>query len=240
MIDGAHSVGQQSADELDVGNMGCDYFTSNVHKWAYAPKGCGILWTAKKHQANLHPVVTSHFWREEYTKRFFLQGTKDDTAYICTVHSMDWMNAIGMQRIQGYIRELANWAETYVSQQFHTENDRLFPSHMAAPNMKVVKLPFVSPAVYEYKFDNNPRKLTIEHIHSESLEWVHTALLELCDDKRGNPYDLVTALLYTKHDMALWTRLSINIYNTKDDYVKLVEVFQRYAKDLNQSKLKIR
>lgn len=57
LVDGAHAVG---ALPLRIPELGCDYYTSNAHKWLCSGKGVAFLWAAQERQAGLLPLVTSH------------------------------------------------------------------------------------------------------------------------------------------------------------------------------------
>ena len=36
---------------LDIPSLGVDWYAANLHKWAHAPRGCGILWAAPERQS---------------------------------------------------------------------------------------------------------------------------------------------------------------------------------------------
>lgn len=80
LIDGAHVPGQLT---LDAPALGADWYTGNAHKWLFAPKGCGILWTAPARREETHPCVTSHGWGSGYTAEFDWTGTRDPSSWLC-------------------------------------------------------------------------------------------------------------------------------------------------------------
>ena len=41
LVDGAHCVGHI---DVDINDIGCDYYGSSLHKWLSAPLGTGILY----------------------------------------------------------------------------------------------------------------------------------------------------------------------------------------------------
>ena len=77
LVDGAHVPGHLP---LDVDAIGADWYTGNAHKWLFAPKGCGLLWTARERQAQTLPTVLSHGAPDGYTQAFDWIGTRDVTA----------------------------------------------------------------------------------------------------------------------------------------------------------------
>ena len=74
LVDGAHAPLQL---DLDVGALGADWYTGNLHKWAFAAKGCALLYTAPAHAAGQQGLAVSHFWKRDYVSRFYMQGTRD-------------------------------------------------------------------------------------------------------------------------------------------------------------------
>ena len=79
LVDGAHAPGQIA---LDVPALGADWYTGNAHKWLFAPKGCGLLWTAPAQQAVTRPTVLSH-GAFDYQRAFDWIGTRDVTPWLC-------------------------------------------------------------------------------------------------------------------------------------------------------------
>src|SRR5262249_40516497 len=47
LVDGAHAPGSLA---LDIPAIGADWYAANLHKWAHAPRPCGVLWAASDRQ----------------------------------------------------------------------------------------------------------------------------------------------------------------------------------------------
>lgn len=92
LIDGAHAPGVL---HIDVEKIGCDFYTGNLHKWTFAPKGCAFLWTAKgssfqSESCGVQPLVISSSGKHSYVDRFAYTGTRDYTAFACIPSSFDF------------------------------------------------------------------------------------------------------------------------------------------------------
>jgi isopenicillin-N epimerase len=79
-VDGAHAPGQLS---LNVEDVGADWYAGNAHKWLFAPKGCGLLWTSPARQAATAPAVLSWGSDQGYAAAFDWIGTRDVTPWLC-------------------------------------------------------------------------------------------------------------------------------------------------------------
>ena len=91
-IDGAHVPGQL---DLNIASLNPDFFVGNLHKWCYAMRGCALIYVAKEHQENCHPIATSHNYKCDFQERFFDQGTDDITNYLIVPEALEYYHSIG-------------------------------------------------------------------------------------------------------------------------------------------------
>jgi len=80
LADGAHAPG---AIAVDIPSYGVDAYTANLHKWAFAPRGCAILWLAQPLREFVHPLVTSWGSGLGWHAEFDWMGTRDPTPFLC-------------------------------------------------------------------------------------------------------------------------------------------------------------
>ena len=104
LVDGAHVPGHLP---LDIEAIGADWYTGNAHKWLFAPRGCGLLWTTPKRQAQTLPAVLSHGAPSGYTQAFDWIGTRDVTAWLCFEDAARFHDAIGGESLMTRNRKLA-------------------------------------------------------------------------------------------------------------------------------------
>lgn len=107
LIDGAHAPGQLP---LDVPEIGADWYTGNAHKWLFAPRGCGVLWTAPAWQEITRPAVLSHGTDQGYIAAFDWIGTRDPSPWLCFEAAGRAHDAFGGEALMARNRELANSA----------------------------------------------------------------------------------------------------------------------------------
>ena len=117
LVDGAHAPG---ALVVDVPALGADYYSANLHKWAHAPRACGILWASPDRQQALgHPVVS---WGsgKGFLREFDWHATADPTPCLCAPEGIALLQEWGFDAVLGYIHGLAWEAAGLLSTRWDT------------------------------------------------------------------------------------------------------------------------
>jgi len=111
LVDGAHAPGQL---DLDLDNLGADFYTGNCHKWLMAPKGSAFLHIQPEHQDLVDPLVVSWGWGENcpYDNDSRLQailewwGTKDPAAYFSTPAAIEFQREYDWDQVRIECRKM--------------------------------------------------------------------------------------------------------------------------------------
>jgi selenocysteine lyase/cysteine desulfurase len=114
-IDGAQAVGHL---HVDVGAMGCDAYFSSPHKWMLAPKGTGFLYIRRDVQDRIWTLLASSQWNNYADGMFRLMqwGTLNQSLLRGLEAAVDFMNAIGRDRIEQRVRQLGSSLRQGLSQ----------------------------------------------------------------------------------------------------------------------------
>jgi len=117
VVDGAHAIGMLN---LNLHELGCDFYACSPHKWLNAPPGTGVLYMREGVQDLLWPTVTEVSASRNGPGVFQARGQQCTPLYACLNDAIDFQNAIGKNRIQGRILDLntylrgkikENWGE---------------------------------------------------------------------------------------------------------------------------------
>ncbi len=135
LADGAHVPGQVA---LDIASLGVDWYAANLHKWAWAPRSAGFLWTAPEHRPALRPTVTSWGLDLGIAAEFDLPGTHNPTAFLSAPYALELMQSYGLAAVWRYTHELACWSGQFLADSWGTPWST--PEEMVAA-MVTVRLP---------------------------------------------------------------------------------------------------
>jgi len=135
LVDGAHAPGLLP---LNIEKLQADYYTGNLHKWWFAPKGSGILWVKKEHQPSIHPSVISHGYGQGFTQEFDWTGTFDPSAWMAIPAALAFADSLGLEAIRSYNQALCAEAHDLLVDQWGIES-------LAPPEMRSCLATFAYP-----------------------------------------------------------------------------------------------
>lgn len=105
LVDGAQSAG---AIPVDVGELGCDFYTVSGQKWLLGPDATGGLFVGANHQERLAVTIPSYFGRSEHDERGtpvlaqgaarFDPGALPRPSLAALVESMRFQHSLGVER----------------------------------------------------------------------------------------------------------------------------------------------
>ena len=120
LVDGAHAPGSIA---VDIPGTGADWYAANLHKWALAPRSCGILWSRPEHQAMLHHPVVSWGFGRGFHAEFEHHATCDPTSYLAAPEGVALLREWDYDAVLTYMHGLAVEAGRVLSDRWETTLD---------------------------------------------------------------------------------------------------------------------
>jgi len=117
LVDGAHAPGSRV---VDIGALGVDWYSANMHKWAHAPRGCGFLWAAADRQAALHTPIISWGRDRGFRHEFEHVATSDPTSFLAAPEGIDLLREWKFSACLEYMHALAWEAAEILSKRWGT------------------------------------------------------------------------------------------------------------------------
>lgn len=103
LVDGAHAPG---LIPVDLGEIAPDFWTGNLHKWLFAPKGSAVLWIAPGWRERIHAPVISHGYGRGLHAEFDFLGTRDPSPWLAAPDALAFFEALGAAQVRAYQRAL--------------------------------------------------------------------------------------------------------------------------------------
>jgi isopenicillin-N epimerase len=135
LVDGAHVPGSRP---LDIPSLGVDWYAANLHKWAHAPRGCGILWAAPERQSAVHVPIVSWGHNKGFREEFEHTATADPTSYLAAPDGMALLREWDFDACVKYMHGLAWDAAGILTEHWRTKFE--IPREMVG-SMVTVPLP---------------------------------------------------------------------------------------------------
>ena len=92
IVDGAHSF---SHVDMDVSELGCDYYASSLHKWLGAPLGNGLLYVKKGNAERLWPLYGDTAYEDDNIMKLEHLGTRPCSDQNGIIPAVDFNLEIG-------------------------------------------------------------------------------------------------------------------------------------------------
>jgi isopenicillin-N epimerase len=180
IVDGAHAFAHFpfTREELE-----CDYYSSSLHKWLFAPHGTGMLYVARDRIPGLWPLQAAGPGLDANIRKFEEIGTHPAANYLATAEALAFSNGIGLANKAArlvYLRD--RWAKAlqeYPGVRLHTS---LKPG--LACGLALVQIQGVDPGrLYEHLWTRHRIIVTpIKHPEMEGVRVtpnVYTTLEEI-------------------------------------------------------------
>jgi len=105
VVDGAHPPGMMA---VDLASWRPDFYASSPHKWLLAPQGTGLLYLGEEWRTRLWPTLASGGWDDLALGAHRLNhlGTFDESRMAGLLAAVEFLNAVGMERIEARVRHL--------------------------------------------------------------------------------------------------------------------------------------
>ena len=202
VVDGAQSAGHI---KVDVEESNIDFYAFSGHKM-YADTGVGVLYAKKELLEKMRPFkygggMNDTYTIEEYSLKQvpykFDAGTVNISGILSLRAAIIYINSIGIENITNYISNLSN---------FLYENLK---------NIKNIK-------IYNDNFRTGIMIFNIDKVFSQDLS-VFLNKYNICVRSGNHCSKLLKDFILISNTC----RVSLNIYNTKEDILKLVEVLNK-------------
>lgn len=187
--------------EIDIKKINCDFYVGNIHKWMYCAHSAALLWVAPKYHDLVRPPIVSKYYYQPFKMRFRYLGTRDTTNYFTIPCAIEFYKSIGG------MEKITSYTRALLEwgAEYLSENLKTISQPVAksvrAPNMITIRLPFK---------------------YNGSLE----ALVVRFFDKYN-----VQVVFIRAPDGDVWIRLMANVYNTKQDFIKLKDALLDFEKN---------
>lgn len=112
IVDGAHAYAHFDFKQSD---LDCDYYTTSLHKWLFAPHGTGMLYVKKDKIKDLWPLMAAQESQDEDIRKFEEIGTHPAANYLAIAEALTFHEGIGAKRKEARLKHLNDlWIDELV------------------------------------------------------------------------------------------------------------------------------
>ena len=222
VVDGAHGLGML---DLDMKELGCDYYAAAGHKFLNCLPGTGVLYMkgGEKNPRGLWPVLSQFYdFRDEDDEPFDLatqlqtRGQNDTAAMVAMAAAAEWHTSVGKRRIEDRVLDLNDYLRRRVVETWG-ERSLFVPAPGKKHRELSSGLATFSPDVrrkYEKEFVDTIWKKMYEE-HKIWIRWTHWP---------------ATASDVRRDRETYAMRVSTHIFNDEDQIDAMIETVESVAR----------
>ncbi|KAF8394747.1 hypothetical protein HHK36_020964 [Tetracentron sinense] len=214
-VDGAHAIGSV---QVDMQEIGADFYTSNFHKWFFCPPSVAFLYCRKSSiLSDLHHPVVSHEYGNGLAIESAWIGTRDYSSQLVIPSALDFVN-----RFEGGIQEIRKMNHDAVVKMGKMLTKAWGTTLGSPPDMCSSMIMVGLPASLGISSESDALKLRT-HLRESFCVEVPIHYQELKDGEIGSRDEdgCITG----------YARISHQIYNTVDDYHKFRDAINDLVRD---------
>ena len=109
LVDGAQSFGLK---DINLKELGCDFYTASTHKWLMGPLENGILYVKKDRVENLWPTLIGAGWKDTATTvdaKFSSSGQRNEATTVAMTEILEFHNSLGKTNIEERVKNLTTY-----------------------------------------------------------------------------------------------------------------------------------
>jgi selenocysteine lyase/cysteine desulfurase len=140
IVDGAHAFAHFSFNQED---LDCDYYTTSLHKWLFAPHGTGMLYVKKDKIKDLWPMMAAPETMDENIRKFEEIGTHPAANFLAIGEALTFHEGIGSDRKEARLKYLNDyWIDQLIDNDrvvLHTSRNPKYACAIATVELKGIK-----------------------------------------------------------------------------------------------------
>lgn len=103
IVDAAHSFGLV---DFRIGDLGCDYLGSSLHKWMCSPLGMGVLYVRRDRIGKVWPLIADTGIAPDNIRKLEQLGTRPESAHVGLLEAIRLHQEIGPANKEARMRHL--------------------------------------------------------------------------------------------------------------------------------------
>ena len=184
IVDGAHAFAHFSFNQED---LDCDYYTTSLHKWLFAPHGTGMLYVKKDKIKDLWPMMAAPETMDENIRKFEEIGTHPAANFLAIGEALTFHEGIGSDRKEARLKYLNDyWIDQLIDNDrvvLHTSRNPKYACAIATVELKGIAPNDLNAALWrDYRIITTPITISLKEY----------ALLPMCILRSKNWTDSLT------------------------------------------------